>query len=108
MRSFSTASNTPSLQRTPTAVPEFSTALVAYSTCATKNTGRQYQSPKPTKNKTDGKGQDQTVACTMIVGDTQRAVLIVDSCAYRWSSHFPTCVAYRTPRAPPDDPNKNR
>lgn len=32
MRSFSTASSTPSLQRTPMAVPEFSTALVAYST----------------------------------------------------------------------------
>lgn len=32
MRSFSTARSTPSLQRTPRAVPEFSTALVAYST----------------------------------------------------------------------------
>lgn len=33
IRSFSTASSTPSLQRTPMAVPEFSTAFVAYSTC---------------------------------------------------------------------------
>lgn len=33
--SFSTARTTPSLQRKPIAVPPFSTALVAYSTCRT-------------------------------------------------------------------------